>query len=225
MERSEWEANEDGVMEKKKQKQPTDFPMLKEQERENRRNLIIDAAERVFSAKPFEQVTMRNIAMEVGITPTAIYRYFADKQALYAESYVRSNNRLLEKLVKVFEHSSDLNLEKIATITVDHFLGEEQNLKMRAHFMIDDMLNDNLLGKLSENTKYFVDTIEQHFRKFSSDPEVRILALTFFAALNGVLLTYRKSPGKSRAEIVKNIRKEAQIVSEIFTKRLMSGGS
>lgn len=202
--------------------EPIDFSSLKELERENRKTLIINAAERVFTRKPFDQVTMRDIAEEAGITPTAIYRYFSDKQDLYAEAYIRSNNRLLEKLTKIIEKAEELNLEMIAMTTIDHFVSEEQNLKMRAHFMIDDSLSDELLGKLIENTKFFVDQIEAHIKKFSKHSDTRVLSLTFFAALNGVLLTFRKRPGKSKEDVEKIIRKETQIISRIFNEKLKS---
>ncbi|MDT8273347.1 MAG: TetR/AcrR family transcriptional regulator, partial [Desulfomonilia bacterium] len=186
----------------------------------NRKTLIINAAERVFARKPFDQVTMRDIAEEAGITPTAIYRYFSDKQDLYAEAYIKSNNRLLEKLLTVVENSGDLNLETIAMTTIDHFVNEEQNLKMRAHFMIDDSLSDELLQKLTENTKFFVDKIESHIKKFSNHPDTRVIALTFFAALNGVMLTFRKRPGKTKDDSMKVIRKETKIISDIFGNKL-----
>ncbi|HDP23950.1 MAG TPA: TetR/AcrR family transcriptional regulator [Deltaproteobacteria bacterium] len=204
----------------KMMEEPTDFSSLKEMERENRKTLIINAAERVFARKPFDQVTMRDIAEEAGITPTAIYRYFSDKQDLYAEAYIKSNNRLLEKLLTVVENSEDLNLETIAMTTIDHFVNEEQNLKMRAHFMIDDSLSDELLQKLTENTKFFVDKIEAHIKKFSNHPDTRVIALTFFAALNGVMLTFRKRPGKTKEDSMKVIRKETQIISDIFGNKL-----
>ncbi len=203
--------------------EPTDFSALKEQERENRKNLIINAAERVFTNKPFDQVTMRNIAKEAGITPTAIYRYFTDKQSLYAEAYVRSNNRLLKKLTEIIDSSSALCFEEMAMKVIDHFVTEEQNLKMRAHFMIDDSLSDELSIKLSENTRFFTDRIEEHLKRFTDDPDTRLLALTFFASLNGVLLTYRKIPGKTDEEITKNMKKSGAVIAQIFKDRILTG--
>ena len=203
--------------------EPTDFSALKEQERENRKNLIINAAERVFTNKPFDQVTMRNIAKEAGITPTAIYRYFTDKQSLYAEAYVRSNNRLLKKLTEIIDSNSALCFEEMAMKVIDHFVTEEHNLKMRAHFMIDDSLSDELSIKLSENTRFFTDRIEEHLKRFTDDPDTRLLALTFFASLNGVLLTYRKIPGKTDEEITKNMKKSGAVIAQIFKDRILTG--
>jgi len=43
---------------------------------------IFKAARRLFDEKGLEGVSLRNVAKKIGITPMAIYRHFADKQAL-----------------------------------------------------------------------------------------------------------------------------------------------
>jgi len=45
---------------------------LREQERGVRRNLIMDAAERVFATKPFDKVSMSEIAEEAGMATSSI---------------------------------------------------------------------------------------------------------------------------------------------------------
>ena len=52
------------------------------QERQQLRALIIDAARELFVSKGVEAVTMREIAKRIGYSPTSIYLYFADKEAL-----------------------------------------------------------------------------------------------------------------------------------------------
>jgi AcrR family transcriptional regulator len=48
----------------------------------SRRGEILDAAKRLFIEEGFAQATMRRIAAEVGVSPTAIYLHFADKDAI-----------------------------------------------------------------------------------------------------------------------------------------------
>ncbi len=48
----------------------------------SRRGEILDAAKRLFLTEGFEHATMRRIAAEVGVSPTAIYLHFADKEAI-----------------------------------------------------------------------------------------------------------------------------------------------
>jgi AcrR family transcriptional regulator len=48
----------------------------------SRRGEILDAAKRLFTQEGFAHATMRRIAAEVGVSPTAIYLHFADKDAI-----------------------------------------------------------------------------------------------------------------------------------------------
>lgn len=52
------------------------------EEREQTRQQIIDAARELFVNKGVEAVTMREIAKRIGYSPTSIYLYFDDKDAL-----------------------------------------------------------------------------------------------------------------------------------------------
>ena len=48
----------------------------------NTRDRIFKAARKLFDEKGLEGVSLRNVAKKIGITPMAIYRHFADKEAL-----------------------------------------------------------------------------------------------------------------------------------------------
>jgi AcrR family transcriptional regulator len=48
----------------------------------SRRGEILDAAKRLFIEEGFAHATMRRIAAEVGVSPTALYLHFADKEAI-----------------------------------------------------------------------------------------------------------------------------------------------
>jgi len=58
------------------------FQELIEKEREQRRALILDTAERLFFARGFDTVTMSEIAGEVGINKATLYIYFENKDHL-----------------------------------------------------------------------------------------------------------------------------------------------
>ena len=61
------------------------------------RNVIVDAAEKVFSSKPFSKVSMRDIAKEAGISPALIYDHFPDQQHLFMEAFLRGAAHLLDQ--------------------------------------------------------------------------------------------------------------------------------
>ncbi len=55
----------------------------KEREKEQRRNDIIDAAEKLFFSSKFDDVSMDDIAKAVELSRATLYLYFADKESLF----------------------------------------------------------------------------------------------------------------------------------------------
>ena len=65
----------------------------------NRRQLIVDAAGRVFSERGYHAAPMEEIAAGVGITAAALYRHFPNKYALFAECA----NVMVDRLVAALD--------------------------------------------------------------------------------------------------------------------------
>lgn len=57
----------------------------KERERMHRREILLDAAERVFGRKPFDEATMQEVSAEAQIGMQGLYEHFPSKQSLYEE--------------------------------------------------------------------------------------------------------------------------------------------
>jgi AcrR family transcriptional regulator len=66
-----------------------------------KRDLILDAARRVFEAEGLEGASLRTIAAECGYTPAALYFHFDSKEALYAELLARSLAALKRRVDEV----------------------------------------------------------------------------------------------------------------------------
>lgn len=74
----------------------------REREKEQRKNDIIDAAERIFFAKGHENATMDDVAEEVELSKGTLYLYFKNKEDLYLAIHLRGNiilKTLFEKAV------------------------------------------------------------------------------------------------------------------------------
>jgi AcrR family transcriptional regulator len=63
-----------------------------------RRDHVVDAAERVFAERPYEEITMDVVAEEAGISRALLYRHFPGKSALFAAVYQRAADRLLDSI-------------------------------------------------------------------------------------------------------------------------------
>ncbi|MFJ3670407.1 TetR family transcriptional regulator [Streptomyces sp. NPDC090106] len=67
----------------------------------NRRQLIVEAAGRVFSERGYHWTSMEEIAARVGITAAALYRHFPNKYALFAECTEIMADRLVAAVDEV----------------------------------------------------------------------------------------------------------------------------
>jgi AcrR family transcriptional regulator len=65
------------------------MPKVTEAHLEARRQQIVDAAQTCFGRKGYHQTTMQDICQESGLSPGAIYRYFASKEAIRTAVYDR----------------------------------------------------------------------------------------------------------------------------------------
>lgn len=88
--------------------------MRKEKEREIRRIDIIDAAEKVFFAKGYNNATMDDVAKEAEFSKRTVYVYFRSKEQLYFEIMLRGYkilNGIFEKTI--LESHTKTGIEKI----------------------------------------------------------------------------------------------------------------
>jgi len=59
--------------------------LRREKERQQRREMLLDAAARVFGRKPFDEATMSEVAAEAEIGMQGLYEHFPSKQDLYEQ--------------------------------------------------------------------------------------------------------------------------------------------
>ncbi|AYG84563.1 Transcriptional repressor Mce3R [Streptomyces hundungensis] len=63
---------------------------------EERRTELLDTGARLFAAKPYHDVLMEEVAEQAGVSRALLYRYFPNKQALFAAVYRQASDRLLD---------------------------------------------------------------------------------------------------------------------------------
>ena len=76
-------------------------------ERERKANEITDAAEKCFFKKGYDKTTMDEIAAQLELTKTAIYRYFENKEDLYFSVAVRSVKILNKMMIEEFSSQNN----------------------------------------------------------------------------------------------------------------------
>lgn len=195
---------------------------LKENEREIRKQLIIDAAINLFAKKSFDDVSMRDIAAEAGISPASIYRYFSDREELFLQAFTYKAEGICKTLEKQVKENEDTSIEQVATDYVDYLLDHDSFFQMMTHFMMTSSLNEEALEKFNSTERYLLSIFDEVFRKVGFNENVRLLSHAFFAALNGILITFRNYPGRSEKEVRKHMHRLAHLIAHSFKNELQT---
>ncbi|TAL36883.1 MAG: TetR/AcrR family transcriptional regulator [Spirochaetes bacterium] len=179
---------------------------LREREREARRALIVDAALRVFATRPFDRASMRDIAAEAGIAASSIYTYFPDQQTLFIEAMTRESAPLIGKLERIVaRQQGPAAVEKVTIAFIDFFMEHDSYFRMMTHFMMQGELGEQPARKVSETMRKVFDAFDRLFPG-SDARSTRLNSHSYFAALNGILITFRRYPGRSKAELLRHMR-------------------
>jgi AcrR family transcriptional regulator len=192
------------------------FADLKNIEKKARQDVIIESAKRVFSTKPFNKVSIRDIAREAGISHASIYRYFPDQQSLFVEAFLHGAEEITAILDSIIRNSEKKPVERVAEVYLTYLIDNDQYFRMMTHFMLDGSLSAEMVDKLNASERLIFDKFDVLFRKMNMPEPVRPISHAFFAALNGVLITFRNYPGRSVKAVHQHMHNIAQIIVSKF---------
>jgi TetR/AcrR family transcriptional regulator len=92
----------------------------REREKDQRRNDIIDAAEKVFFSKGLEHATMDDVAEGAELSKGTLYLYFNSKEELYLSIHLRGN-RILKGMFEQAVAKHTTGIEKTRAIGLAYF--------------------------------------------------------------------------------------------------------
>ena len=185
---------------------------LKTKERETRKSLIVEAAERVYAIKPYNKVSMREIAYEAGIATSSIYTYFPNQEALFVEATLKEANKLIDEMNNSIKDRPDEEVvEKVINGFIDFISKNDSFFRMMVLFMTQGALSDESLMKLNTAMRRGLDVFDNLFHNIEYDGNIRLFSHLAFASLNGILVTFRKLPGRSEEEIISHMKEVGRI--------------
>ncbi len=191
------------------------FLQLKESEREYRKDLILDAAIKLFSERPFAEIGMRDIAKEAGISPASIYRYFPSRDAILLEVLGQDIQEGEQKQLQRLE-KGQASIEEIAMGIVDFFLDREATLQMLSHFMLKDTIDPEIQERFESTKAYYLQHFDRIMVQAGAAPDnIRLFSHTFFASILGIILAFRGIE-KNREENRKHLYRMSRLVATIF---------
>ncbi len=199
------------------------FVKLKDQERQVRKDIIIKAAERIIESKPFNKVSMRDIAMEAGISPASIYRYFPDQQTLFIEAFLRGLKIIVSDLAKLINKKKDMSIEEISDRFIDFLTENDHYIGMLTNFAVFGSMKPDLSDKMTQMEISLLEQFDNIFKTLGAKGNIRFISHAFFASLNGVLITFRDYPaGRSKEAVLKHMKFVGRVIAAIFKHGILS---
>ena len=190
---------------------------LKQQERETREDLIIEAARTVFSTRSVDQVSMNEIAKAAGIAKSSIYTYFPNQEALFVETAFRDTAAFIATLKQRIERSSAPTLEGFINDYLETTLRHHAHWRMITHFALHGTVGKVSADKLNHISRQVMDLLEAVIKKIDGRGDTRLLAHTLFAALSGILISFRNYPGRSESVRIAHMRRIAGVVAQMLS--------
>ena len=195
--------------------QMSTFQKLRKEERETRKNLIVEAAMDLFSQKDFHKIGMRDIAKRAGISAAAIYRYFPSRDDVFVEALVR-HMQVVEDLYEEKVQRGQPTLEELALGSVDYLLHNESVFQMMAHFMTTGQIQPKALERYNAMQRRFLDILERVNNQSDLGLNNRLVTHALYASVTGVVMAFKNYPGRSPDEIRRHIYRLVKIISNVF---------
>jgi TetR/AcrR family transcriptional regulator len=175
------------------------------------RDLILDAAERLFAAHGFARTTIKQIGREAGVNSALLYYYFADKHQLYREVLHRFVSRLVTRTMGAAGDDPEAALRAFVAAQADTVAGSPHMPRLLARELIDfDAANAVEQVQLMAVTSFrrLCGLIEDGQRTgvFRADVDARFAAISAIAQVAyfsiarpavRVLLQESRDPGSS----------------------------
>jgi len=177
----------------------------KSRERELRRQMILEAAEKIFGSRPYHEATMQAIAAALELGMQGLYDQFPSKQALYEEvivnrarGYQRRMDEALEGIVEPVEQ-----LSRIARVRAELFSEAPAFLpvflteKIRLDWETRSRMSRRIRRVIREERHRLIQIIERGISAGSlRKEEPAFLAHLFMDAVTASLHVFRKHPGE-----------------------------
>ena len=170
----------------------------RKRERENRKNVILKAARKLFFEKGFRQVTVENIARKAEFSKGSIYLYFNSKEEIYSQILLKDIDKLHDRVADILQDPSSASeaLIRVAEIYVDFFLNDRELFRILMNFMLrnNDMnLPEDMNNHIIRTMNRTISIIEQVFKygidkgEFPPDINLRMNRNAIWGLLNGII--------------------------------------
>ena len=122
-------------------------------------------------------------------------------------TYLRDLDLLMKDFGAIITDQAKIDLGDVINTFIDHFDKHDSFFRMASLFMLHGNLGEESQEQLNQAGRRMLDLFDQAFCAMGYKGDVRLLSHTLFAALSGIMIAYKKYPGRSEEEIKKHMRK------------------
>lgn len=204
----------------------------KKKERENKKNIVLKIARKLFLTKGLRSVTMEEIASKAEISKGAIYLLFHSKEEIYTQILLSDVEKFQHKVSELIQHeltASDA-LIRFAGFYVDFFLQDRELFRILMAYMLHTetmKLSEGMDKKLVSATNRTVNIIEDILHsgissgEFIPHADVRTIRNVIWGLLNGIIALHLYTGKESKRE--EKIRNSVSTGIETIIKALKAG--
>ncbi len=183
---------------------------------------ILTAALRLIHEKGYEQVSMREIARDVGLPIASVYQYFPNKLAIVRqlwESYTASLGELLRmELDALADDPSETTLNRAVSDTVDHMVAHHGNNPEFIDIWRCVDASPELRTSNLQDTIWVAETISSailHMAPTAGEEEVMCRALIACEAASATVKLAQELPPERLSGLYENLK---SVLISIFTE-------
>ena len=168
----------------------------KEREREEMRNLIMNAAFDMFLKEGYEGTSLRLIGKKIEYSPGTIYLYYKDKDALFFDIQTRCFQNIVEQYKKLEKITDPLKrLEQIGLVYFDYNIRNPQcfNLMFLLDAPLGELKKQNRWEGYGNASGFFRVTVAECIEKrLITYTELLPAALEMWGLVHGLTTMYIK---------------------------------
>lgn len=196
-------------------------------EREARRNLILDAAERLFVEKGYAETSISDIAARADFSRTSVYQYFASKEEIYLRILDRYTDLLTKRVTRATANSSPVP-DKIAAFLeqIRAIIKEKPNffsLYFIQRHQVEPRLSSELKDRMNAKRRKLENVFRDFYREGIERGEVRNISVKdasnlFFAQITGMMLLHEYYGEEFDVTLDDHLDKSLQLYLEFAEK-------
>lgn len=191
------------------------FMRMREEERQTRKQHIIQSAIRLFEKKSFMDMGMREIAAEAGVSAAAIYRYFDGREGLLVEALIHNIIEIIQMFEVDMKHGG-MSIEDFADYVMNYLVEHEATFQMMAYVMVSGKMRPELIDRFNRVQRNFLAEFDKVLGSAGLPEPVRLFSQAFFSSLAGVAMTYRNYPGRSKDEVKRHMLRLGRMIAAMF---------